>query len=195
MTKYTAQIQYDEETVRLLDRMITRTCHPFRQAVWILLAVALIVYGVILGISTLPGIIMTVIGCVLLPATGDIPSRLGNQLLRVMKGKQLRLSYEFYPTYFAAVTGSGRSNNQYETITRLVRAPGYYYLFQGTDKACMIDRKTLVPGDAGSFERFIERASNLSWEEPTGSLQKTLVSTARKGIAEIRRSFLWKICK
>ncbi|MDD6716749.1 MAG: YcxB family protein [Firmicutes bacterium] len=186
MIKYRAKIIYDEDTLRELDRVLTRTSHPLRQAGWVVVAAAMIIYGVSLGIDSMTGMLFTIFGCLLLPVTGDILSWRGNRLVHVMRGRQLTISYEFCQLYFAAVTSAGRTNNNYSTITRLVRTRDYYFLFQGPNKACMIDKKTITPQNMESFESFLSKATGLAWGAPAGTLQKALTARLRRHIACFR---------
>jgi len=186
MLKYKAQIIYDEKTIRKLDHVITRTEHPLRQVFWVLLAIFLIIYGVMNGIDTAYGFFLLLCGCILLPATKDIPSVMCSRILKTMRGKQLRVNYEFYPERFTVIVGGSRTDNDYESITKLVRSENYYFLFQGNKKACMISHESVIPRDERAFERYIESETGMAWTEVYKSLQQAIATRAVTKIRSLK---------
>ncbi len=167
--RFRAEIIYDEDTVRLLDQTITDTYHPLRRVGWILAAAALILYGVSLGIGTPMGLLFLFIGSVFLPVSRKMTSRNGIRILRVMKNKQLRMSYRFTEKgIFSGISGAQESMTAYKDLIGLVRNGDYLFLFEDRNKALMVNPATLVPKDAGGFEKYLSARTGLEWIKPAG---------------------------
>ena len=175
-TRFTAAMQYDEESVRRLDQVITDTFHLWRRVLWLAVAVLLILYGAASGIGTMIGMLFLTAGCILLPAARKIPSRNGNRIIQVMRGKTLSFSYEFRERDLISHAAGADTAIAYADLLKLVKDERYYYLFQTRDQACMVDAGTLSPGDRKEFEKLLETGTGMEWSGPL-SLSKLTLKT------------------
>ena len=173
-TRFKAAMQYDEESVRKLDQVITDTFHLWRRVLWLSVAVLLILYGVASGIGTMIGMLFTAAGCFLLPAVRRIPSRYGNQIIQVMRGKTLSFSYEFRGRDLISHAAGTDTSIAYKDLLKLVKDDRYYYLFQTKDQACMVDGETLSPKDRKGFEKLLQTGTGMEWSGPMSLSKLTL---------------------
>ncbi len=172
--RYRAGMQYDEESVRKLDNVITDTYHIWRRIIWYVVAVAMVLYGVASGIGSVIGMLFTAAGCILLPAVRRIPSGRGNQIIQVMRGKTLSFAYEFREDRLISNAAGQDTPILYRDILKLVKDDRCYYLFQSKDQACMIDKQTLKPADAQGFEKFLQQKTGMEWSGPLSLGKMTL---------------------
>lgn len=172
--RFRAGMQYDENSVRRLDNVITDMYHIWRRLIWLAVAVVMILYGVASGIGTTIGMLFTAAGCILLPAVRRIPSGNGNRIIQVMRDKSLAFSYEFGEESLTSEAAGGRMQIAYRDLISLVKDERYYYLFQSRDQACMIDRESLKPADPEAFEKFLQKKTGKEWTRPDGIAKMTL---------------------
>ncbi len=175
--RFRAEIIYDENTVRLMDQTVTDAYHPLRRVVWLLVAVAMILYGVSVGIDSPLGMLFLFAGCILLPVSTKMTSYTGTRILRVMKGKQMRMSYRFASDgIYSRTAGSDETRTRYSDIIRMIQRKQYIYLFLNRNQALMIDTQTLTPKDAAGFESFLKQQTELDFSE-AGGLTSIRLST------------------
>ena len=175
--RFRAEIIYDEDTVRLMDQAVTDAYHPLRRVAWILVAVAMILYGVSVGIETALGMLFLFAGCILLPVSTKMTSYNGTRILRVMKGKQMRMSYRFASDgIYCKVAGSDETRTKYSDIIRMIQRKQYVYLFLNRNQALMIDTNTLTPEDPAGFENFLKQETGMDFTE-AGGLTSIRLST------------------
>ncbi len=167
--RFRAEILYDEDTVRLMDQTVTDAYHPLRRVVWILIAIAMILYGVSVGIDSPLGMLFLFAGCILLPFSRKMTSYTGTRILRVMKGKQMRMSYRFAQDgIYSRTAGSEETRTLYSGIIRMISGDPYVYLFLNRNQALMIDIRTLTPKDRAAFDLFIKQQTGLEYTETLG---------------------------
>ena len=73
------------------------------------------------------------------------------------------MEYYFEENRFICSAEKERNAFRYDTIIRLVKEKGYYYMFPNTNQAYMLDRNTLNPQEEEKFEKFIVKKTDLAW--------------------------------
>ena len=166
MPKYTASIQYNKETIERLDAAICSTFHFSRRVCYLMICLALILGGGIMGFGTTPGMLSLLMGCLLLPSVNSIKSRNARQILRVMDGRTMTMEYAFDENGFSCLVGDGKSEYSYDSIIRIVEEKEYLYLFQKKTQACMIDIATIPVDQRANFKAFITKKTGIQWTKP-----------------------------
>ena len=164
MLRFTAKMQYSEESVHKLALMQYRTFQAGKRLGLFAAAVLLLMTGFSLGLASLPGLVCFFAGCILITGIDAPPRRTARTLLNQLNGKYPQLCYLFADEGFSSTEEEERRG--YGSVLRLIDDGRYFYIYVDEAKAYMVDRSTAAPSAEG-LRSFLEEKTGRSWERPT----------------------------
>lgn len=180
-------VRYTEESVHILDQVITDNYHVYKRVLMLLALLACIVYGVSVGINTTTGFLFTMIGCLLLPLWRKSNSLTCSRIARILHNKVLSMEYRFdHENVTCSIRGS-TSVVPYHDLIRLVETDQYYFLFQNRNKAIMVERNSIQPGQDSRLRTLLERGSGLTFtrNDPEQRIRERVRMLFKKVINQI----------
>lgn len=174
MPKFSASIEYNSDTIMELSSAINNTFKIGFKAIYLVICIALIAIGSIIGFHSLVGIVCIAIGCFLLPSINANEKRQAREQIKQMNGHTLHVDYCFHDSHFICFDAKERNKFPYNSIIRLVKNVDYYYMFPNVSQAYMIDRSTIQPADMNKFENFISDKVGLQWTQKISLLTFSL---------------------
>lgn len=165
MTKFTAQVQYDEAAVKLLCRVVCDTYAKQSPLIIGTLSISLIIGGIWAGLNETTGLLAAAFGCILLPHIQYHRRNFTKQMLAVVQGWWPKMHYVF--TDKEVITDSGRETTRtsYESIIRLTRSSEYDYLFVSRTTAFMIDMRKMSQDERDAMEAFLAEKTGLAFKK------------------------------
>lgn len=164
--KYSASIQYTPDNIRLLSTAVNNTFRYKLKLLYLFCCAAMIFTGVMYGIDSTAGIACVAIGCFFIPSMNALEKNQANRLVRQLKGKVIRVTYQFLEDSFTCFDSKEQQNIQYDSIIRILNAKKHLYLFPNTNQAFMIEKSSINPHDEKNFERFLSQKIGLEWTTP-----------------------------
>lgn len=182
MTRYTAKMNYSEDTVYKLTEMQHRTFQAGRRIAMIISAVAALLIGLRLGLGSTVGILCFFAGCILLTGINSRPRATAKAFVSELKGNYPHMVYTF--TDYGFSSQEEKAETPYSSVIKLVDDGAYYYIYVSTERAYMVDAATVrsQKGNA-DFKEYIAKKTSLSWTRPLNLFNfniKTLKGLIRK---------------
>ena len=144
MEKFTAAMVHDKDTITKLS-VTQYNCFEFKsKLVRIVIAIALIVYGLYANQSMYTPMICLILGCILIANVNLRPRVRANKIIEQIGGRFPRSSYSFTDTGFSD-GGEGKAL-PYSQLIKLVEDRRYIYLYVSSQSAYMVDKASIKGG-------------------------------------------------
>lgn len=166
MEEYKASIEYNPDTLRRLNKVVTNTFQLKLKVFYLAVCIGLMVAGASVGLQNPSGIALIAIGCFLLPSVRVLERIRAEQAIRSMNGQVLKVEYLFHKNQFICSSDTEQNIFEYSSILRLVEEKDYLYLFPNAKQAYMIDVASICPADKEKFRSFLSRKVGLEWTRP-----------------------------
>lgn len=165
MIRFTAKMNYSEDTVYKLTEMQHRTFQTSQRLVMIIAAIVSLLFGFRLGFGSITGILFTFFGCILLTGLNSRPRATAKAFVAELKGKYPLLVYTFSDNGFSSQ--EEERETPYSSIIKLVDDGEYLFIYVSTEKAYMIETSS-VRSQTGNadFKEYIAKKASLSWTRP-----------------------------
>lgn len=166
MLRYTARMNYSEDTVYKLTEMQHRTFHGGRRMVMIVVAVVAILAGFYLSLSSMFGLLSFFTGCILLTGLNARPRATAKAFIAQLAGKYPSMKYSF--TDYGFSSQQENAETPYSSVLRMVEDGKYYYIYVSTEKAYMVEALS-VRSQKGNkdFRDFMCAKTGKKWTRPT----------------------------
>lgn len=164
--KYTAEIEYTPDSIKQLSNAVSNAFRFNLKMIYLVICIGLVVFGVVIGMNSLTGIVCIAFGCFLIPSVNAMENNRANRQIRQLKGKTVRVTYQFAPDGFTCFDSKVKRTYGYGSIIRILDAGDYLYLFPNPRQAFMIDKKSIAPRGEVMFKNFIAEKVGLEWTSP-----------------------------
>lgn len=163
MTHYTAKMKYSEETLYKLTEMQYSTFQPDKKLIILCTAVAFLFIGFTIGLSSVVGIVLLLIGSILLTGKNVRPRSTAGAFIRQLNGKYPSFTYDFADEEFS-VKEEGKPV-KYTSLICLIDDSKYLYLYTTPEKAYMVDSSTVRgTNQIDGLKDFISERSGFEWD-------------------------------
>lgn len=169
MGLYTARIHYTKDAVKQMCAVVSGIYAAYYPALLILLGVASASYGVLSGLESIKGLLLTFVGCFILTNTNLYQRNLTRRMLAVMDGWWPVMEYVFTETSILSQTDREKQTTPYTRIIRMVRTEDFDYLFITKKTAFMVDMRGME--ERADLEAFLASKTNLAWKKYRGGIR------------------------
>lgn len=157
---FTAQIVYDDDTIRRMFRAEYYTYETTQRVLRMLIGAAGVAAAVFLGLPTAPKVLCLMVGAWMLVA-GDFPSKIQAEGVISQRGGQTStVTCKFDDNTLFVENGL---RLPYKALDKLVEDESYLYLFRDRQTAVMVPLDALTPNDPDAFKELIARKSGKTW--------------------------------
>lgn len=164
MVKFTAKMVHDESTIVKLSMTQYNTFEYGKKLVRIVIALALIVYGLYADSSMLTPIICLLLGCFLMANVSLRPRVRGKKIAEQLHGNYPRSEYSFTEKSF---TFSDKGEEvPYGKLMRLVEDREYMYLYISRESAYMVTKSTVSGTGPEALKKYLSDKTGLKWTKP-----------------------------
>ena len=171
---YTAEIEYTPDNIRKLSRAVNNAFRFNLKVLYLIICIGLIVFGVVIGMNSLTGVVCIAFGCFLIPSVNAMEKNRASRLIRQLNGRVIRVRYQFSESGFSCFDSKENKNVEYGSIIRLLDAGDDLYLFPNSNQAYMLDKHSIVPRGEAGFKEFIADHVGLEWTYPMSLLTLNL---------------------
>ncbi len=174
MEKFTARMAHNKDTIMRLS-VTQYNCFQFKgKIIRVVIAVALIAYGLYADQTMITPIVCLILGCLLI-ANVNLRARVrANKVIEHLKGNYPKSAYSF--------TAKGFSDEKdgkiipYDQIIKLVEDREYFYLYISEESAYMVDKSTVSGGSVDEFKDYLSRRTDEKWVHPNSLLTFSIKS-------------------
>lgn len=168
MEKFTAAMVHDKDTITKLS-VTQYNCFEFKsKLVRIVIAIALIIYGLYANQSMYTPMICLILGCILIANVNLRPRVRANKIIEQIGGRFPRSKYSFTDTGFSD-GGEGKAL-PYSQLIKLVEDRRYIYLYVSSQSAYMVDKASIKGGTVDEFKAYLAGKTKLKWTRPVSLL-------------------------
>lgn len=168
MVKFTASMVHNKDTIIKLS-VTQYNCFEFKsKLIRIVIAIALIVYGLYADQSMYTPMICLILGCILIANVNLRPRVRASKLIEQIGGHFPRSSYSFTDTGFS--DGGKEKALPYSQLIKLVEDHRYIYLYVSSQSAYMVDKDTIKGGTVDDFKAYLAGKTKLKWTRPVSLL-------------------------
>ena len=168
MEKFTAAMVHDKDTITKLS-VTQYNCFEFKSKLErIVIANAIIVYGLFSNQSMYTPMICLVLGCILIANVNLRPRVRANKIIEQIGGRFPRSSYSFTDTGFS--DGGEGKMLPYLQLIKLVEDRRYIYLYVSSQSAYMVDKASIKGGTVDEFKTYLAGKTKLKWTRPVSLL-------------------------
>lgn len=171
--RYTAETVYTEKLLRRLFTVTNMVFYKKRTALFYVAAALLIAAACFLNIPKALRLFLLLIGAWCIVGR-ELPAIIrAADTVEQRKGRLpvYRLDFKEQGIYLA---GEGKMRLEYQSLSRLVEDAGNFYLFQTKDRALVVERSRLCPGEPEKFKAFLTEKTGRSFESSRSILTLTL---------------------
>lgn len=170
---YTAKIEHTEKTIEAIYKAEYFAFEKLRIYLRLGIGVGLIALALLNELPIWLKGIMLLIGA-WLAVSSDFQAQVrADKALQERKAVLPKMEYVFHESTFH-ISGEGDMNVRYAQLIHLSEDKDYLYLFLSRNSVCMIDRKTIKPGDDAKFKAFIEKHTGLTFKREISLLAMSL---------------------
>ena len=149
-----------------------------KKLIRMVIAIALILYGLYMDSSMLTPMICLFIGCVMIANLNIGPRMLAKQVIKQMGNQFPHSHYVFNASEFKFHEEAEAV--PYGKLIRLIEERQYFYLYVSEDSGYMVDKATITGSDVNGFKQFLTEKTGLKWERPASLLTFNLRSLLSK---------------
>ena len=164
MTRFTAEVQYDEATVRELCKVVCDTYAKQSPLIIGTLSISLIAGGIYAGLNETMGLLMAALGCLLFPNIHHHRRSFTKRMLAVVKDWWPKMEYLFTDGVIISDSGRETTKTPYQDIVRLTRSRDFDYLFVSQTTAFMIDLRKTSKDEREALEAFLMKKTGLNFK-------------------------------
>lgn len=178
MAVFKAEMKHDASTITRLMTTRYNTFHYGKKLIRMVIAIALILYGLYMDSSMLTPMICLFIGCVMIANLNIGPRMLAKQVIKQMGNQFPHSHYVFNASEFKFHEEAEAV--PYGKLIRLIEERQYFYLYVSEDSGYMVDKATITGSDVNGFKQFLTEKTGLKWERPASLLTFNLRSLLSK---------------
>ena len=168
MKKFTAAMVHNKDTITKLS-VTQYNCFEFKsKLIRIVIALALIVYGLYANQSMYTPMICLILGCILIANVNLRPRVRANKIIEQIGGRFPRSSYSFTDTGFS--DGGDGKELPYSQLIKLVEDRQYIYLYVSSQSAYMLEKASIKGGSVDEFKAYLSEKTKLKWTRPVSLL-------------------------
>ena len=168
MPIYRAKMKHTASTIKQLVQTQYDTFQFGKKLVHIVIAFALILFGLYADQTMYMPIIALFVGCVMIANVNAVPRSQAKQVLRQMGNKFPKSDYSFLEEGFKFYDKG--EVIPYSNLIRLVEDKQYMYLYISQQSAYMVDKGTVTGGTVSELKDFLKIETGLSWTRPANLL-------------------------
>ena len=161
---YTKKIMYTKEQCIRLAKIQYYFFGKLRKFFRILLSVIPLIVGVIVGLDSIRGILLLVLGIYVYVKTASIYEIDGEKAYNSIKQNTAPFEYDFFENEFRVRLGEKEKTINYNSIYALVSDEEYIYLFLSDKQAYMVPINPLKKDENDEVLKFLNEKTGKPWK-------------------------------